>query len=189
MAKVRSLFINQPFISWAILALISSFVFRMTAINVCVWILAIVLAVHQAHKNKIRKHLEFLRNEAQEYIDTIRKNKSLTVIPSPIFLSKTEHLFLQQDLTKLLETRAVRHSGGGFGSVRVTRGIRIGGYSGQSESSQEWRTLDIGKLMLTNEKSFLQVQKKAGLFPWKRFSQSKYLETRSIFQSMGEQKA
>jgi hypothetical protein len=109
-----------------------------------------------------------LRNEAQGYIDTVRKNKSLTIIPSPIFLGQAEHLFLQQEATKLIETRAVRHSGGGFGSVRVAKGIRIGGYSGQSESSQEWRTLDTGRLMLTNEKIVFTGSKESRTIPMEK---------------------
>jgi hypothetical protein len=113
----------------------------------------IIRSRHQKRKNKAlaeAKRLLMLA-AANVFIAEIKKNKALPIITAEVFLDKDEHVFLKEE-TKLMETRAVRHSKGGFGSVRVMKGVRIGGYSGQSESSQEWRTIDAGVLLVTNKK-------------------------------------
>lgn len=155
MKKVKWFFRDYPYIAYPVIGIILSFIIRRGDINLFVWIFVIVAVISQAFANKRRKdreHLEFLRLQAREFVESIKKNKSLSPIPAPIFLAPDEHLFLQDGNSGLLETRAVRHSTGGFGSVRVARGVRIGGYSGRSESFQEWRKLDKGQLLLTNEK-------------------------------------
>ena len=73
-------------------------------------------------------------------------------IDQSIFLSNGECMFLKEKESRLKETRAVRkNSGSGLG-FRVMKGVYLGGYSGKSESHQEWRILDSGELVLTNKK-------------------------------------
>jgi hypothetical protein len=58
--------------------------------------------------------------------------------------------------TTLMEPRAVRrYQAGSRGvSIRVMKGLsfRVGGYAGQSESHEELRSIDVGTLVLTNER-------------------------------------
>jgi hypothetical protein len=90
-------------------------------------------------------------DEAQAYLSEVRRLGKIPSINSGLMLSSGEEAFLQEN-TVLRETRAVRHSTGGFGGVRIAKGITVGGYRGSSESHQEWRTIDSGQLILTNKK-------------------------------------
>ncbi len=92
--------------------------------------------------------------EAQSYINEVQKNKGLPTITPSIFLDKGEIAFLEEHTT-LLETRAVtKYSsiGGGVG-LRVAKGLYIGqgSRSGTSESTQEWKAIDTGKVIITNQ--------------------------------------
>ena len=101
---------------------------------------------HKAEKK------DALIGEAESYIAAIKNQKQLPQISSDaLFLASGEHAFLEEQVI-LKETRAVRKSSGGFGGLRIMKGVTIGGWSGTSESHQEWRQLDSGQLVLTNKK-------------------------------------
>ncbi len=150
----KSFYRNHPYLVLTFGAILFSFLVRSWVVFFCLFFTAIIIAYFQDKAEKNKAHMKLLRQDAQNYVDLIKKNKSLSVIPGiglPIFLNQNENLFLKENV-KLFETRAVRHSGGGFAGVRVMKGVTVGGYSGQSESSQEWRLLDSGEIFITNEK-------------------------------------
>ncbi len=94
---------------------------------------------------------EKLAKEAEVYFSKINKDKKLIEIPSSIFLEKGEKL-LVENKTALMETKSVRSSSGGFGGVSIVKGVRVGGYSGTSSSSLEWKVLDSGFVYLTTKR-------------------------------------
>ena len=89
--------------------------------------------------------------EASSYANKIKADKKIPVIQTNIFLENRESAYLEESV-QMLETRAVRKSRGGFGGLRIARGITVGRYSGTSESHQEWRAIDSGKLTITNKR-------------------------------------
>lgn len=98
--------------------------------------------------------------ELQSYIEKIKAEKLLPQINDPsLFLPMDEYIFLKEEKCYLKEPRAIRkNSGSGLG-FRVAKGIYLGGYSGTSESNQEWRLLDFGNLILTNKKIVFRGEK------------------------------
>lgn len=92
-----------------------------------------------------------LHDEVAEYVDSVRASKRLPTVKTDVFLKEGELAFLSEP-SRLMETRAVRYGGGRGMRVRVMKGVSIGGFSGKSESHQEWRTLDSGSITLTNKR-------------------------------------
>ena len=90
--------------------------------------------------------------EAQEYFDTVTENKAVPTITTDLFLKDKEEAILEEENCSISETRAVRSHSGKGGSVRIAKGVSIGGYSGTSRSNQEWKVLDFGTLTLTNKR-------------------------------------
>lgn len=93
--------------------------------------------------------------EANNYVVSIQENKGLPSINTSIFLDSGETAYLEEPTT-LLETRAIRKyssSGGGVG-FRIAKGVYVGrgGRTGTSESHQEWRAIDKGKVIITNKR-------------------------------------
>ena len=82
-------------------------------------------------------------------------------VESPVILKKNEELYLCLPEISLLETRAVRVSTYGGPSIRVAKGIyyRLG--NSQSESHEEFRTIDLGILILTNKRFIFSGSKKS----------------------------
>lgn len=152
--SIKIIFLKHPFLYWLGLSILVFIV--SSEYGPLVSIITFFIAFYINSKNKEEEKLQnklFLINEANEYIDLIKKTKSLSLIKpeGSIFLDKDENLFLKED-SILKETRSVRHSSGGFGGVTVMKGVRIGGYSGTSSSSLEWSALDRGTLFLTSQK-------------------------------------
>lgn len=94
---------------------------------------------------------ETLIAAAQLFIEVIKQNKSIPPIASSLILEANEKAFLEEDTT-FFEPRAVRKSTGSGAGFRVMKGVYLGGYSGRSESTQEWRDIDQGTLTITNKK-------------------------------------
>lgn len=73
-----------------------------------------------------------------------------------LLLKKNEHPILELENITLQEPRAVRVSRGGYGgtSIRIAKGITLhtGGTRGRSESHDEIRNIDNGKLLITNKR-------------------------------------
>ena len=76
--------------------------------------------------------------------------------PSPVILKKNENLSIIMDNISLQEPRAVRQTQAAYGgpTIRVAKGVsfRLGGASARSESHEEIRVIDQGKLILTNKR-------------------------------------
>lgn len=121
---------------------------------VILWILLMAYAIKASLNNqqeKLKQQKAILVSAARAYADEIRAKKKMPIIQTTLFLAEGEYALLEEQ-SQLSETRAVRRSSGGFGGLRVTKRVTLGGYSGASESSQEWRTIDSGKLTLTNQR-------------------------------------
>ena len=159
---------NKLTFLWLIIAITVALLTQSILIGLLLFVVAAIVINWRKEmfkKLKLRnEHMESLRKEAKEYVDMIRNNKSLIAITSPIFLNPNEHLFLYE-ASEFSETRAIRHSTGGFGSVRVAKRFSLGGWSGSSESSQEWRTLDTGKLFITDKKMLFMGAKENRTIP------------------------
>jgi hypothetical protein len=76
--------------------------------------------------------------------------------PSPVILKKNEKLSLIMENISFQEPRAVRQTHAAYGgpTIRVAKGVsfRLGGASARSESHDEIRVIDQGKLVLTNKR-------------------------------------
>ncbi len=120
--------------------------------------------------NKKQKQQQLI-TEAENYISEVKNKKALPTIKSSIFLEKDENAFLEE-LTELIETRAVRKYSGGMRDVgfRVAKGVYVGagGRSGTSESHQEWRTIDRGNLVITNKRLVFKGGKENRVVPLKK---------------------
>ena len=121
----------------------------------------------EKYNSKLDKKFDKKKEEAREYIEKIKANNSLPTIISSMFLDKDEHAFLEEEVS-LSETRSVRHNSGGGAGVRVMKGVTIGGYSGKSSSTQEWKVLDTGKVILTNKQLIFQGEKENRQIPLKK---------------------
>lgn len=123
----------------------------------------------------IKKKKELARQEkaieAESYIAEVKDKKALPTIVSSVFLDKGEQAFLEEE-TELNETRAVRkHSGGMRGiGFRVAKGVHVGvgRRSGTSESHQEWRMIDAGSLIITNQRLIFRGGKENRVVPLKK---------------------
>lgn len=75
---------------------------------------------------------------------------------SPVILKKDETISIIMENIKLQEPRAVRQTHAAYGgpTIRVAKGVsfRLGGASARSESHDEIKLIDQGKLVLTNKR-------------------------------------
>lgn len=145
---LREWFIEKrPFVSWSLLALILA---PLPPLSVLVFIVGLVFYGNKVKRLKAEKKQAMI-NEVNHYVEKIKTDKEIPTITTSIMLQKNEYAFLEEN-TKLMETRAVRKTNGGGVGFRVAKGVYVGGYSGQSESHQEWRAIDHGRIVLTNKK-------------------------------------
>jgi|ERR1035437_790097 hypothetical protein len=100
---------------------------------------------------KKEENKKLIIQDANSYLDKIKATKSIPVINSNLMLDKGESAFWEEP-SKMYETRTVRKSSGGYAGVRLMKGLSVGGYSGSSEGTQEWREIDQGRLTLTNKR-------------------------------------
>ena len=94
----------------------------------------------------------------------IKLEKKLEPISTTLFLDKDENAFFKES-TVLMEARAVRQSVGAGLGLRVMKGVYVGGYKGQSESSQELRAIESGDLIITNKKLVFRGTKENRVIP------------------------
>lgn len=125
------------------------FIFSVPFIGILFFGIAMWLGVKKSQRNKLEE-VNKKEKEIEEYINNIKTNKKLETISTNLFLSKGEHAFLEDEVS-ISETRAVRYSTGSGAGVRIMKGVTVGGYSGKSQSRQEWTVLDQGLLILTNK--------------------------------------
>lgn len=105
-----------------------------------------------------------LITQANAFVDKIKSDKKIPTVSTSLFLSDGEQALLEEG-SQLYETRAVRKSSGGFGGIRIMKGVTVGRYSGVSESHQEWRVIDSGKIILTNKRVVFDGQKGNKVIP------------------------
>jgi hypothetical protein len=126
--------------------------FYIPLIGILVGMVGGLILIDKNQKETDKKsHREIKITEANVFMDEVKIKKSLPVISTKLFLDNGEYAILEAN-THLLETRAVRNSGGSGIGFRIAKGITIGSYSGQSESHREWRKIDDGMLTLTNKR-------------------------------------
>jgi hypothetical protein len=150
-----------------ILSFIINFYLGLSILSVVAIIFAVKGGLKKDAKKK-REEREKLITEANQYVEEIKSKKAIPIIKSSIFLKEGESAFLEEN-TDLQETRAVRTFRGGSRGVgfRVAKGIsvRAGGFSGTSESNQEWTALDTGNLIITNQRLIFNGSKENRSFP------------------------
>jgi hypothetical protein len=101
-------------------------------------------------KDKKEERKDWMIQNGKDFVEQIKKNKSLPIIGTSLFLNNGEQAVLTERVN-YLTLRSIRKSVGGGMGARVGR-IGIGGYSGQSESHKEWRLIDNGALTLTSQR-------------------------------------
>jgi len=168
MAAIKKFFHEHPFVAWNIFTILAFFIH---------WSLALIFFfISLVFWNKRRQELAEQKRqqmvaEAESYIEKVKERKALPPITPSIFLEKNEQAFLEEQ-TSLKETRAVRKHSGGMSGVgfRVVKGVYIGGgrRSGTSESHQEWRTIDSGNLVITNQRLVFRGSKENRSIPLKK---------------------
>ncbi len=112
-------------------------------------IVVIVVAVANANARKQKRAL--LVKQAQEFVENVKQELTLPVVPTDIMLKPGENAFYSSP-SALHETRAVRQYHAAHTGFRVAKGVYVGGTSGRSLSTQQWARLDTGRLTITNKR-------------------------------------
>ncbi len=110
---------------------------------------------HRAKATKAKvEALEQSKLEAEEWLKNFTEQLAQNSFsePTSLILRNSEQAYLEDSATTLIETRAVRYNKGVGGRVRLTKSISIGQYASQGESKQEWREIDQGSLIITNQR-------------------------------------
>ena len=94
----------------------------------------------------------------------IREQGSLSTVNTSLILHKHEVALLEQPDAELLETRSVREYKAGASGIRlrIAKGVSVGlgKTRGHSESHQEWRSIDVGTLVVTNKRLIFKGDKR-----------------------------
>jgi len=149
MEKLKQFYKNHPFITVNIVTLVL-LIFNQSSWAAVVFFISLIAWAIRANQIKKEK-MQALRASADAYIAEVKQNKKMPTITTNVFLGDGEYAFLESG-SRLFEPRSVRNYAGTGASFRVMKGVRIGGYSGRSESHSEWRRLDQGKVVLTSKK-------------------------------------
>lgn len=164
MRKIKSFFSSHPVIAWNGVGIFLGILSESIIIWLVFFVVSLALRAKRIKRLEAEKKVAAIK-EAELYITGIKERKQLPRVSAPsIFLTQGEYVFLKENVS-LKETRAVRKSTGGFGGLRVAKGITIGGWSGSSESHQEWRLLDSGDIILTNKKIVFRGEKENRTIP------------------------
>ena len=94
---------------------------------------------------------QWMTQNGNEFVDLIKRNKSLPVISTSLFLDPNEKAVMQEQ-GNLLTLSSVRQSSGVRGGKSFGGGLYAGGYSGHAESHKEWRSSDKGTITLTSKR-------------------------------------
>ena len=113
--------------------------------------LAIIVLFFYWLKKYNERVMQTLIEDADAFVDDIIKAKRLEPISTHINLKIGETAFLQCN-SVLKETRNVRYHQSGHAGLRVMKGFYIGKTSGKSESQEEFQSIDMGTLTLTNKR-------------------------------------
>ena len=117
-------------------------------IIVCLAIIILFLYWLKKYNERV---MQTLIEGADAFVDDIIKAKKLKPISTHINLKIGEAAFLQCN-SVLKETRNVRYYQSGHAGLRVMKGFYIGKTSGKSESQEEFKSIDMGTLTLTNKR-------------------------------------
>jgi hypothetical protein len=113
-------------------------------------IAASIVQAKEAEKRKQRRLAD-----TRQFHDEIKIRRSLPVVPTSLLLNQGEVAFFSV-ATPLLETRAVRQSQSGHVGVRAAKGVYAGTSKGTSSSTEEWKVIDQGQLVVTNQRIVFQ---------------------------------
>ncbi|MFA6158359.1 MAG: hypothetical protein WC763_01910 [Candidatus Paceibacterota bacterium] len=158
---------KHPFLWWIGVSIVLFIIIGKYSLFISFALLLLAALIRSQKKASERK--SSLVAEADKYVELVRSSNSLPVIETKgaIFLDQDEHLFLRENV-ELRETRSVRKSSGGFGSVRIMKGVSVGRYAGSSKSSLEWASLDRGEVFVTNKKIVFMGSKENRTIPLKK---------------------
>jgi hypothetical protein len=115
-----------------------------TGIGLAIW-------QNSQQKKRFQKQKQTLFDEATAYVDEIWSKRSLKPIKSHINLKNGEIAFLECECG-LLETRSVRYYQSSSVGMRISKRLYVGQTSGVSQSQDELKNIDKGKLTLTNKR-------------------------------------
>lgn len=156
MKNVKLFIYQHPFFASVILAIVWAIIFHggLAVLSVPIVIVGIVLAIKRHGQNSKARKDEYRQSkitEANTFIEDIKNKKTVPSVVSSLLLEKDEKAILEES-TKLAETRSVSHRTGSGIGFRVMKGVYVGSYAGQSESTKEWRAIDQGTVTLTNKR-------------------------------------
>ena len=101
-------------------------------------------------KDKKEERQKWMIQNGEEFMDGVKRNRSLPTVGTSLFLNNGEQAVLTEK-ANYLTLRSIRQSVGGGMGTRVG-GIGVAGYSSKSESHKEWRLVDNGNLTLTSQR-------------------------------------
>lgn len=121
-------------------------------ILIVIVIFLIKLVIDKKQEKIKQKMLQIqLVADAKAYIEDAKIKKRFPAGITVLMLTDSEQALFEEK-TELIESRAVRNTGGGGVRIRVAKGVSIGGFGAQGESHQAYRVIDQGKITLTNKK-------------------------------------
>lgn len=136
----------------------------MEILFIAIVVIIAIMLVFNRKKQKSKKSAQLIKQEIEDFVANIEKNKSLSTISTNIILKTKESAFYSS-YTSLYETRAVRHYTAGHTGLRVAKGVYIGGTKGRSVSSDEWHQIDTGQLIVTNKRIVFDGEKTNRVIP------------------------
>jgi hypothetical protein len=100
--------------------------------------------------DKHKQSVHQITESRNKFVAEIMTNNKLTSVQVPMLLKPEEHAYFYEQNSKLYETITERVSTGSFGSFRVMKGVRMGGYTGTSRTQSRRSLIDQGELVITN---------------------------------------
>lgn len=159
---------------------------------VCFWLavgfIAIIYFSKRNSKTTKVANDEQQKEEARVLVEKIKQEKRLEPIATSLFLDKEENAFLKEN-SVLMEAKAIRQSVGAGLGLRVAKGVYVGGYKGQSESTQELRAIDSGELTITNQKLVFRGSKENRVIPLSKIIEVKMHNEAIEIATTGRQKS
>ncbi len=159
--EVKNFVKQHPFLFSLIVA--TPFFFWHPLIAILILIIGLIFFAINKNKEKAEKRT-LLIQFANTFMEEVKQKRALPTVYSSLMLEKDENAFFEEHST-FAEPRAVRRSTGSGVGFRVMKGVYMGGYSGRSESNQEWKLIDNGTLTLTNHRLIFRGTKENKMIP------------------------
>ena len=153
-------------VSFKLIICFMAFVIGLALSKAVAVILTIVVAIilFRNHLKSNGQKTDEDEEQALALWQQIREQGSLPTVTTSLILHKHEVALLEQPDAELLETRSVREYKGGASGVRlrIAKGVSVGlgKTRGHSESHQEWRSIDVGTLVVTNKRLIFKGDKR-----------------------------